>query len=115
MQEACDELTRELGVRGRLKDRWVKEGKWTVTEARERIGRQKMALDLCLAILEAMENRPGMMVLALGCLLLLGATGCQSMPSMVHELAGDTNQVDVVVTTPWGRAELHRNTVGGAR
>jgi hypothetical protein len=52
MQEAQDELVREWQVRKRCFDRWVAEGRLSVTEARERMDR----LGACLLLLREYES-----------------------------------------------------------
>lgn len=59
-QEALDELERELNVRARCFDRWVGEGRMSMTDARDRIERMATAHKLLLGyVTEQLKTAAG--------------------------------------------------------
>ena len=50
--EAWSELERELAVRGRIFDKWVKEGKLSWADARDRYARLKRAALILKAVVD---------------------------------------------------------------
>ena len=55
IQEALDEVARELGVRERLYARWVEEGKHSLSDAADRMQRMIMAAALLQACCDNAE------------------------------------------------------------
>ena len=110
IQEAADEIERELGVRSRCYPKWTSEGKLSRTEARDRMDRLQAAYNLLLAVGKAMQHLPFVwMALAALITTMLLASGCMSVPTVLHELAADTNTVHVLVSTPYGTVTVDRN------
>lgn len=57
LQEALDEVGRELGVRERLYAKWCLDGKHTESDARDRLQRMIKAA----SVLQAIVNDPGLL------------------------------------------------------
>jgi hypothetical protein len=49
--------------------------------------------------------------LAISFLVLFGMSGCVNLAPTVRALAKDPAKVDVEISTPWGKATLHREGV----
>lgn len=62
--EALDELEREANVRSRCFPRWIKEGKVSMTDARDRLDRLGSAIKLLDALVTADGNMPAKNILA---------------------------------------------------
>ena len=58
IQEACDALLRELGVRERCYPKWLQAGKLSRTEARDRMDRLSNACRLIQGIKDAAAKLP---------------------------------------------------------
>ncbi|HKZ20955.1 MAG TPA: hypothetical protein VJQ57_12690 [Acidimicrobiia bacterium] len=53
LQEAVDELDRELRIRCRLRERWVQEGRWSSSEAKDKIERHAAAIGFLQSFIRA--------------------------------------------------------------
>ena len=62
--EALDELEREANVRSRCFPRWIREGKVSMTDARDRLDRLASAIKLLDALVTADGNMPAKNILA---------------------------------------------------
>ena len=56
IQEQLDELNRELNVRQRCFDRWVKEGRMTATDAQDRLDRLASAVETVNNVMESQKT-----------------------------------------------------------
>ena len=65
--EALDELEREANVRSRCFPRWIREGKVSKTDAKDRLDRLGSAIKLLDALVRADGNMPAKNILAAFC------------------------------------------------
>lgn len=54
--EARDEVGRELGVRRRIYDRWIREGRLSQTEARDQLQRMESAFEYLSRLADLQED-----------------------------------------------------------